>query len=353
MLNTIHQKYKEALEAISFLQDILYNTKKTERESQQEQLVRQGNDLIQEAFELYEGTHEETQRITELQALQHRTAELETSLQDARHDARTSKTRLQEEKADHQQTRENLGKAKTRLQKEITHYEQTEKHMKHLEQLLQQEITHHERTKAQVDADELLIKEIHHRVKNNMTMAISFIGLQMGHIHCQEDLILFQELEHRIYTMALIHEKLYKSQDASSINFQTFIDDLTHTLLSAYVLYPDQITLRLEVEDVFLKLDKAIPCGLIVNELLTNVLKYAFPDGRQGTVSITGQRQQETYVLTIRDDGVGLPEDFDSNGLTTLGMRLVTLLAQIIGKVSIDRTQGTAFIIEFSMDVMK
>ena len=352
MLNTIHQKYKEALETISFLQDMLHNTKKTEEESQQEQLVRQGNDLIQEAFELCEGTHGQTQRITERQVLQRRTAELE-SLQDARYDTRTSKTRLQEEKANHQQTRENLGKAKTRLQKEITHHEQTEKHVKHLEQLLQQEITSHERTKAQVDADEILIKEIHHRVKNNMTMAISFIGLQMGHIHCQEDLVLFQELEHRIYTMALIHEKLYKSQDASSINFQTFIDDLAHTLLSAYVLYPDQITLRLEVEDVYLKLDKAIPCGLIVNELLTNVLKYAFPDGRPGTVSITGQRQQETYVLTIRDDGVGLPEDFDSNGLTTLGMRLVTLLAQIIGKVNIDRTQGTAFSIEFSMDVMK
>ena len=104
MLNTIHQKYKETLEAISFLQDILYNTKKTERESQQEQLVRQGNDLIQEAFELYEGPHGQTQRITERQALQRRTAELETSLQDARHDTRTSKTRLQEEKADHQQT---------------------------------------------------------------------------------------------------------------------------------------------------------------------------------------------------------------------------------------------------------
>ena len=101
MLNTIHQKYKEALEAISFLQDMLYNTKKTEKESQQEQLVRQGNDLIQEAFELYEGTHGQTPRITERQALQRRTAELEASLQDARHDARTSKTRLQEEKADH------------------------------------------------------------------------------------------------------------------------------------------------------------------------------------------------------------------------------------------------------------
>ena len=136
MLNTIHQTYKEALEAISFLQDMLYNTKKTERESQQEQLVRQGNDLIQEAFEIYEGTHGETPRITEPQALQRRTAELETSLQDARHDARTSKTRLQEERADHQQTRENLGKAKTRLQKEITHHEQTEKHVKNLEQHL-------------------------------------------------------------------------------------------------------------------------------------------------------------------------------------------------------------------------
>ena len=352
MSNTIYQKYKEALETISFLQDLLRNTKESEEESQQEQLVRQGNDLIQEAFQLYEGTHGQTLRITERQVLQRRTAELE-SLQDAQYDTRTSKTRLEEEKADHQQTREDLGKAKTRLQKEITHHEQTEKHVKNLEQLLQQEITSHERTKAHVDADEILIKEIHHRVKNNMTMAISFMGLQMGHIHCQEDLVLFQELEQRIYTMALIHEKLYKSQDASSINFQTFIDDLAHTLLSAYALYPDQITLRLEVEDVYLKLDMAIPCGLIVNELLTNVLKYAFPDGRTGTVSITGQRQQDTYVLTIRDDGVGLPEDFDSNELTTLGMRLVTLLAQIIGKVNIDRSQGTAFSIEFSMDVMK
>ena len=106
--------------------------------------------------------------------------------------------------------------------------------MRHLTQLLQQEITLHKHTEVQRDAQKMLLKEIHHRVKNNMTMAISFIQLQIGQFHDQRDLALFQELEHRIYTMALIHEKLYTSQDASSINLRIFLTDLSQTLLSSW-----------------------------------------------------------------------------------------------------------------------
>jgi two-component sensor histidine kinase len=261
--------------------------------------------------------------------------------------------RLQQEKREHQQTRKDLNTAKMHLQKEVVTHQQTEQKVRHLTQLLQQEITLHTHIKAQQDTQKMLLKEIHHRVKNNMTMAISFIQLQMGQLYDQRDLALFQELEHRIYTMALLHEKLYTSQDASSVNLRIFLTDLSQSLLSSYALHPGQISLRIDVEEVSLTLDKAIPCGLICNEILTNALKYAFPDGRQGTILVKGQKRHDTYVLIIQDDGVGLPEGVDIKTITSLGMRLVSMLAQNMGNMRIgERTQGTSFIIEFSTDVM-
>ena len=352
MGNTIHHQYEETLEAISFLQDRLYNTRDREEESQQEQLVRQANALIQEACHLSEGRHEASRHSTDIHAAQHKSAELAVSLQFARSDLKSSQRHLQTETTAHQQTRAHLDTATTRLHEEIAHHQQTEMHVKQLEHLLQQEIAGHEQAKARVGEHEVLLREIHHRVKNNMTMAISLIQMQMGKIHAEEDRVLFQELEHRIYTMALIHEKLYQSQYASSINLRLFAADLSQTLLSSYLDQPEQIALALAVDDVYLKLDKAIPCGLILNELLTNALKYAFPDGRQGTIEVIGQQQSHAYVLTVRDDGIGLPENFDSDTVSTLGMRLVTLLAQTMGTLRIDRTRGTAFIIDISMDVM-
>jgi two-component sensor histidine kinase len=260
---------------------------------------------------------------------------------------------LQFAQFDHQQTQMHLNTATARLDEEIAHHQQTEMHVKQLQRLLQQEITAHEQAKAQVGKHEVLLREIHHRIKNNMTMAISLIQIQMGKLHAEEDRVLFQELEHRIYTMALIHEKLYQSQYASSINLRLFVADLSQTLLSSYLPQSEQIALELAVDDVYLQLDKAIPCGLILNELLTNALKHAFPDGRQGTIAVIGQHQSDSYALTVRDDGIGLPENFDSGTMHTLGMRLVTLLAQTMGTLRIDRTRGTAFIIDMSMDAMK
>jgi two-component sensor histidine kinase len=353
MSNSIHQQYEETLEAISFLQDHLYNTRDSEEESQQEQLVLQAYALIQDARNLSEGKPENSRHITDLHAAQRRSAELAVTLQFARFDLKSSQTRLHAETTDHQQTQVHLDTATKRLDEEIAHYQQTEMHVKQLQRLLQQEIAGHEQTRVQVGKHEVLLREIHHRVKNNMTMAISLIQMQMGKLHAEEDRVLFQELEHRIYTMALIHEKLYQSQYASSINLRLFITDLSQTLLSAYLSQPERITLELAVDDVYLQLDKAIPCGLILNELLTNALKHAFPDGRQGTIAVIGQHQSDSYILTIRDDGVGLPENFDSETMHTLGMQLVTLLAQTMGTLHINRTHGTAFIIDMSMDAMK
>jgi two-component sensor histidine kinase len=352
MSNTIHQQYKETLEAISLLQDRLYNARDRDGESQQEQLICQANALIQEACNISEGKREASRQTTALHAERHKSAELAVSLQFVRSDLRSFQTRLQTETINHQQTQTHLNTVSTHLHEEIARHQQTEMHVKQLEHLLQQEIAGHERAKAQVGEHEILLREIHHRVKNNMTMAISLIQVQMGKIHAEEDRVLFQELEHRIYTMALIHENLYQSQHASSINLRLFVADLSQRLLSSYLLQPNQIALELAVDDVYVPLDKAIPCGLILNELLTNALKYAFPDGRQGTIAVIGQQQPTSYVLTIRDDGIGLPEDFDSDAVSTLGMRLVTLLAQTMGTLRIDRTRGTAFIIDISMDVM-
>jgi two-component sensor histidine kinase len=353
MNSIIHQQYEETLETISFLQDRLYNTRDSEEETQQEQLVRQAHALIQDAHNLSGGKPEASRHITTLHAAQHQNAELAVSLQFARYELRSLQKRFQAETTDHQQTQAHLDTTATRLDEEIIHQQQTEMHVRQLEHLLQQEIVDHQQTKTQVGKHEVLLREIHHRIKNNMTMAISLIQIQMGKLHAEEDRVLFQELEHRIYTMALIHEKLYQSQYASSINLRLFIADLSQTLLSAYLSQPEQIALELAVDDVYLQLDKAIPCGLILNELLTNALKHAFPDGRQGTIAVIGQHQSDSYALTVRDDGIGLPENFDSDTLHTLGMRLVTLLAQTMGTLRIDRTRGTAFTVDISMDAMK
>ncbi|HAY21985.1 MAG TPA: hypothetical protein DCY27_07435 [Desulfobacterales bacterium] len=192
---------------------------------------------------------------------------------------------------------------------------------------------------------EVLLKEIHHRVKNNMQIISSLLRLQSGKVVNPEVQNVFQESQNRIRSMALVHEMLYQSPDLARINFTSYLETLIQGLRRSFQIDPQQITLQLEAEELNLEVDQALSFGLIINELVSNALKYAFPEGRRGVVCITVQKTSDQEVeLVVRDDGVGLPPDLDIRNTTSLGLRLVQLLTgQLEGLVGLDQTNGTEF----------
>ncbi|TSA54660.1 MAG: response regulator [Planctomycetaceae bacterium] len=197
---------------------------------------------------------------------------------------------------------------------------------------------------------EVMLKEIHHRVKNNMQVISSLLNLQAGYIEDERALDLFKECQNRVRTMSLIHERLYQAEDLASINFTEYIRRLTGNLLVVYRIDTGIIKLNIYVEDVFLDINKSIPCGLIINELVSNVFKHAFPEGSEGEVSITltEDKVDKKYTLIVSDDGVSFPEGLDFRETETLGMRLVNILTeQLHGTIELDRSGGTSFKIVF------
>lgn len=196
---------------------------------------------------------------------------------------------------------------------------------------------------------EMLIKEIHHRVKNNLTVISSLLSLQSRYIKDESDKDLFKESENRAKSMALIHERLYRSEDVKSIDFSDYITSLARDLFDTYVTSKDKIQLKLDVENIMVDVDNTVPLGLIINELVTNCLKYAFPSNRVGTINISFHKIDSEYVLEVSDDGIGLPEDFDMDKSDSLGMRLISgLTAQLDGEMEMFNGSGTTFRIRFS-----
>jgi PAS domain S-box-containing protein len=205
-----------------------------------------------------------------------------------------------------------------------------------------------ENIKKSLNEKEVLLREIHHRVKNNMQIISSLLNLQMGYIKDKNITDIFSESQNRILSMALVHEKLYQSSDLRMIDFKGYINDLGANLLQSY--NANYIKLNVNVEDISLDIDLAIPIGLIINELITNSLKYAFPDGMKGEITISISSINENMLkLVVSDNGIGLPKDLDVRNTKTLGLHLVTLLAenQLKGKIDINREKGTEFQIKF------
>lgn len=195
---------------------------------------------------------------------------------------------------------------------------------------------------------EMLIKEVHHRVKNNLMIISSLLNLQSNYLKDEESKEIFKESQNRAKSMALIHERLYRSTDLKNIDFREYITTLAHDLYRTYVNDPSRIGLELNIQDVNMDIDVAIPLGLILNELITNSMKHAFPDGQEGKVSISFGKKGDEFVLKVRDDGIGLPPDMDYTKTNSLGMQLVTsLTSQLNGKLELDNTNGTNFIITF------
>jgi two-component sensor histidine kinase len=204
-----------------------------------------------------------------------------------------------------------------------------------------------------LDEKELLLKEIHHRVKNNLQVISSLLYLQSTRIRDQEALNMFVESQNRVRSMALVHERLYQTRDLARIDAADYVRTLAGQLMSSYRVRPGQVGLRVEVVDLTLDVNVAIPCGLILNELLSNALKYAFPNDRQGEIQVELRTVEAGWLrLVVRDDGVGFPPDLDFRQSRSLGLRLVnTLVEQLEGTIQLDRSGGTRFEVRFPQAV--
>lgn len=206
-----------------------------------------------------------------------------------------------------------------------------------------------EKIRAALREKEILLGEIHHRVKNNLQIVDSLLDLQLSKLDDPTVAGMLRDSQSRIRSMVLIHQTLYQSKDFARVDFAAFLDSLIPTLVASYGLDSNRIVLSLEVKDVQLPLSTAIPCGLIVNELVTNVFKHAFPGGRRGGIWVALACGEDDQVdLSVSDDGIGLPPDLDVENAATLGLQLVCLLAdQLGGNVRIERTAPTRFRLRF------
>ena len=202
--------------------------------------------------------------------------------------------------------------------------------------------------KASLREKEAMLKEIHHRVKNNLQVTSSLLRLQTSAIDDPSVREMFEETQARIRSMALVHEKLYQSTNLSEIDFSEYIRDLG-TLLLQSSAQTDRITINVTGQAMVLSIDIAVPCGLVVNELLSNALKHGFPGGRHGVIQVQLHSDDGGRTIIVRDDGIGMPPNVDIESAETLGLRLVRALAQQIdGNVAIDGGKvGSAFVFTF------
>jgi len=219
---------------------------------------------------------------------------------------------------------------------------------------ISRDITHTKETEDQlkrsVHEKETLLKEIHHRVKNNLQVISSILKLQSAYVKDKKTLDLLSECRNRISSMAFIHATLYMTNDFANINFAEYVANLAGNLQQSYAGKDKKILLRLDIPKVFLHIDDAIPCGLIINELLSNSFKYAFAKKKKGAVGISVKVKKENIILAIWDDGSGFPKTVDYRNTESLGLQLViSLVEQLSGKMKMEskKDKGTKFIIAF------
>ncbi|WP_337866926.1 sensor histidine kinase [Ignavibacterium sp.] len=192
-----------------------------------------------------------------------------------------------------------------------------------------------------------LLKEIHHRVKNNLNIIIGLLELQSQNIEDVSVKEMFRESINRIRSMAIIHEYLYRSENHSSIDLSVYIESVADNLLSVYSENKIDLIINYFLENISVEIDIAIPTGLIVNEVVTNSIKHAFPGRQKGRIDITLEKKNHIISLTVKDNGIGVPVDFDQNNNKSLGLQLIKLLVvQLNGKYKIYREQGTTVQIE-------
>jgi len=197
----------------------------------------------------------------------------------------------------------------------------------------------------------VLLKEVHHRVKNNLQIISSLLCLQSEYINDKKTVEVFLETNNRVMSIATIHELLYQSDDIASIELDKYIHNLVDELFNSYEALSNDISLDINVEKISLDLDKAIPCGLIINEITSNCLKHAFPAGKKGEIVISVHSGKKRNIeLIVSDNGIGLPKDIDIQNPKTLGLELIsTLTEQLGGKLEVDIKSGTKFKLTFKI----
>ncbi|HVJ52637.1 MAG TPA: histidine kinase dimerization/phosphoacceptor domain -containing protein [Aliidongia sp.] len=196
---------------------------------------------------------------------------------------------------------------------------------------------------------DILLGEIHHRVKNNLQIVHSLLDLQCAQLDDETVLGMLRDSQNRIRSMALIHQTLYQSKDFALVDFRLFLEELVPILVSSYRANTNPLELRVDASEVQLPINAAVPCGLIVNELIANALKHAFPDGRSGIITIDLKKlSAERIILSVSDDGVGMPDGIAPEQSGTLGLQLVNLLAdQLGGELTVRRREPTTFTLNF------
>ncbi|MFQ6043238.1 MAG: response regulator [Candidatus Poribacteria bacterium] len=219
--------------------------------------------------------------------------------------------------------------------------------LKDSEQKLQNSL---EQTTASLAEKEVLLREVHHRVKNNLQIISSLLDMSIMQTNNQEAIDFGKEVYARIHTMSLIHSQLYQSDNFNKIDMEKHIHELVDFLAQIYATREKTITSVIEKSDATLSITQAIPCAVVLNELLSNAFKHAFKNKSKGTIEISIKRSSdETLLIGIKDDGIGIPEDIDINSINSLGFKLVRNLVkeQLKGKIRLERNDGTEFIIEF------
>jgi PAS domain S-box-containing protein len=203
--------------------------------------------------------------------------------------------------------------------------------------------------KASLHDKDVLLKEIHHRVKNNLQIIISLLNLQSGYIKDEQSLKAVKDGQSRVRSMALVHEKFYQAEELTEINFAEYVDKLCQFLFQSYGDKTDRVQLVIDADKVAFDMDTAMPCGLLINEIVSNSLKYAFPGDRKGEIKIELRKLPEHRVMmSISDNGIGLPDDFNIEQAESLGLQLIMALAnQLDGELIVSRENGPRFSITF------
>jgi two-component sensor histidine kinase len=199
-----------------------------------------------------------------------------------------------------------------------------------------------EQIRASLREKEVLLKEVHHRVKNNLQIISSLLNLQSEYIRDPEMLKVFNESQQRVKSMALVHEMLYRSSNLAEVDFADYVRELSTQLVRSYGTSAKAVEFRLNVDPVALGIDRAIPCGIILNELVSNALKYGFPNGRRGAVYVDVKSgPNRTLRMVVGDNGVGLPEGFNLDEAESLGLKLVRMLTyQLQGELRVERSSA-------------
>ncbi|EKD69728.1 MAG: signal transduction histidine kinase [uncultured bacterium] len=203
--------------------------------------------------------------------------------------------------------------------------------------------TAEERLITSLKEKEVLLRELYHRTKNNMQVICSMLELYSMDFDDETVKNVFSELNNKIRTMALVHQKLYKSQNLSCIGMKEYIRELVELLMKSYRASPQRITPEYDLDDIFFAIDLAIPCGLLVNELISNALKHAFPGSRQGRITVRLKKKEGEYVeLQVADDGIGAPSEFDFKSGGKMGLQTVFALGghQLQGKIEFESSAG-------------